>query len=59
MRQFQRLLVLKRTYPIAAFLPAITLALEYGLFDLARLENLILQRVAGDFFKIDTSEDWE
>ncbi len=59
MRQFQRLLGLKRTYPIAAFLPAITMALEYGLFDLARLENLILQRVAGDFFKIDHSEDWE
>jgi len=59
MRQFQRLLSLKRSYPKAAFLPAITMALEYGLFDLARLENLILQRVAGDFFNIDHSEDWE
>ncbi len=58
MRQFQRLLQLKRTYPPAAFLSAITLAFEYGLFDLARLENLILQRVAGDFFKIDPEEDW-
>ena len=59
MRQFQRLLHLKRTYPIEAFLPAIILALQYGLFDLARLENLILQRVAGDFFKIDLGEDWQ
>ena len=58
MRQFQRLLQLKRSYPSAAFLAAITQALHYGLFDLARLENLILERVAGDFFKIDPKEDW-
>ena len=57
MRQLQHLLRLKRTYPEAAFLPAIAMALEYGLFDLARLENLILQRVAGDFFKINPEED--
>ena len=57
MRQLQRLLRLKRTYPIEAFLPAIAQALEYGLFDLARLENLVLERVAGDFFNIDLSED--
>ena len=28
-------------------------ALQYGLFDLTRLERLILERVAGDFFDLD------
>ena len=35
-RQLSRLLNLKQTYPKAAFLPTLKLALEYGLFDLAR-----------------------
>ncbi len=53
-RQFKRLLHLKRTYPSQAFLAAIEQAEHYGLFDLERLERLILERVAGDFFSLDT-----
>jgi hypothetical protein len=48
--KLRKLLELKRTYPAEPFLGAVEQALEYGLFDLSRLERLILQRVAGDFF---------
>ena len=51
--KLRRLLELKRTYPAEPFLAAIEQALHYGLFDLARLERLILEHVAGDFFDLD------
>jgi len=51
--KLRRLLELKRTYPAESFLAAIEQALHYGLFDLARLERLILERVAGDFFDLE------
>jgi transposase len=51
--KLRRLLALKRNYPAEPFLAAIEQALEYGLFDLNRLERLILERVAGDFFHFD------
>jgi hypothetical protein len=49
-RCLRRLLELKRTYPPEAFEKAIRDASHYGLFDLARLEQMILSHVAGDFF---------
>lgn len=52
-RNLQRLLALKRNYPRQAFDQAICRALHYGLFDLNRLENIILSCIAGDFFSID------
>jgi len=55
-RKLQRLLDLKRTYPVDAFEKAIEEALHYGLYDLARLENMILSYVAGDFFKIEEQD---
>lgn len=51
--RLRRLLEFKRRYPTEAFLAAIEQALAYGLFDLNRLERLILERVAGDFFRFD------
>jgi hypothetical protein len=51
--KLRRLLELKRTYPAEPFLAAIEQALRYGLFDLSRLERLILERVAGDFFDLE------
>jgi hypothetical protein len=51
-RKLQKLLELQRTYPADAFQCAVEKALRYGLFDLARLENLILSFVAGDFFNL-------
>jgi len=54
--KLRRLLALKRSYPFDPFLAAVAQALDYGLFDLARLERLILERVAGDFFALDDEE---
>jgi transposase len=54
--KLRRLLELKQSYPAGPFLAAVAQALEYGLFDLARLERLILERVAGDFFALDDEE---
>ena len=55
-RPLKRLLDLKRTYPEEAFNAACEQALRYGLFDLTRLERLILERVAGDFFRIEEED---
>jgi hypothetical protein len=52
-RALNRLLQLKRSYPVQPFLDAIEQALKYGLFDLGRLETLVLRQVAGDFFALD------
>jgi len=51
--RLRRLLELQRSYPAGPFLAAVKQALQYGMFDLARLERLILERVAGDFFNLD------
>jgi hypothetical protein len=56
-RQMRRLLALKRTYPAQPFLKAIEQALHYGMHDLARLEQMILSHVAGDFFNIQEDDD--
>ena len=48
---------MKRTYPAGPFIAALEQALKYGLFDLGRLEDLILKQVAGDFFLLNTGKD--
>jgi hypothetical protein len=48
---------LKRTYPPEAFEKAVVQALRYGLYDLPRLEQMILSYVQGDFFTIDDEEE--
>ena len=55
-RKLQKLLELHRTYPPDAFEKAIETALHYGLYDLLRLENLILSSVAGDFFNLKEND---
>jgi transposase len=47
LRQLLRLL---REYPRAPFLAAVQEAARYGLYDLDRLERMILRRVARDYF---------
>ena len=54
--KLRRLLDLQRSYPSGPFLKAVEQALKYGLFDLARLERLILERVAGDFFNLGEND---
>ena len=53
----RRLLDLKRTYPPEAFEKALVQALHYGLYDLSRLEQMILSQVQGDFFTIEEDEE--
>ena len=55
--KLRRLLELKRTYPAQPFQSAVARALEYGLFDMARLESLIIKLVAGEYFNLDREED--
>jgi hypothetical protein len=50
LRQLLRLL---REYPREPFLAAVREACQYGLYDLDRLERMILRRVARDYFLLD------
>lgn len=50
--KLRRLLDLKRTYPAQPFIKAVEDALHYRLFDLARLEKMILNNIGGDFFDL-------
>jgi hypothetical protein len=55
----RRLLALRRDYPSGPFLKAVSVARQYGLFDLDRLERLTLRMVAKDFFVVGDGEDGE
>lgn len=46
----RRLLKLVRDYPQAPLLTAVGRAAEYGLFDLDRLERMVLKQIATDYF---------
>jgi hypothetical protein len=46
----RRLLRLVEDYPRAPLLEAIATAAQYGLFDLERVENLILRQLAREYF---------
>jgi len=53
-RQLHRLYL---DYPTEAVVDAVATALEYGLLDVSRIETIVLQRVAGDFFRLPTHEE--
>ena len=53
----RRLERLWEEYPAQAVLAAVAEARQYGMYDLGRLEKMILRRVAGDFFKLGKGED--
>ncbi|MBW4025630.1 MAG: transposase family protein [Proteobacteria bacterium] len=55
-RALRRLIEMQRTYPSGPFIAAIEQALRYGLFDLSRLEDLVLKQVGGDFFALNTTQ---
>jgi transposase len=55
-RALNRLLEFKRTYPKEAFLQAVKQAHHYGLYDLTRLEELIIKFVAGNYFNLNGGE---
>jgi len=54
LRQLLRLL---REYPREAFLAAVQEASRYGLYDLDRLERMILRRIARDYFLLGEEEN--
>jgi hypothetical protein len=49
----RQLLRLAREYPHDAFLGAVRQAAQYGLYDLERLERMILRLIAQDYFRLD------
>jgi len=55
----RRLLSMLQDYPRAAFLTAIDIAERYRLFNLDRLEKIVIRQVADDFFPPDLSRDDE
>ena len=55
-RPLNRLLNLKRTYPADAFIRALKKACQYGMYDLNRLEELIIKSVAGNYFNLKEEE---
>jgi hypothetical protein len=48
-----------RDYPRDAFLAALADAERYRLFDLDRLETMVLRRIADDYFPLDLEPDDE
>jgi len=53
----RQLLRLVREYPRQPLLAAVGEAARYGLYDLDRLERMILRRVARDYFLLETDTD--
>jgi hypothetical protein len=55
----RRLLKLLRDYPRAPFLAAVRQAEPYGLFDLDRLERMVLKEIAHEYFVLPVDRDDE
>jgi len=52
----RQLLRLWQEYPLEPFLAAVTEAAQYGLYDLDRVERMILRRVAREYFLLGGTE---
>jgi len=52
MSSIKRLYRMIKEYPQDSFQKAVEAALHYGLFDLNRLEQMILRNIAGDYFRL-------
>ena len=55
-RALQRLLRMLRDYPRAPLLEAVRSAEQFGLYDLDRLERMILRQIANDYFPLPELE---
>jgi hypothetical protein len=53
----RQLLRMVREYPRSPLLSAVQEAARYGLYDLDRLERMILRRVAREYFLLDPGEE--
>jgi transposase len=56
LRKLNRLLAFKHTYPFDAFIRAVKQAQHYRLYDVNRLEEIIIKLVAGDYFTLTHEE---
>lgn len=56
-RPLKQLQYFKRQYPRAAFEAGLKRALTYALFDMNRIESLIIKNVTGDFFNLAGEDD--
>lgn len=56
-RALKRLAEIQRIYPDQSFLTALEKALHFGLYDLGRLEALVLKYVSGEFFNLDDDQE--
>lgn len=52
LRSVRQLHRLYQDYPTEVLVAAVRTALEYGLLDVSRIETIVLQRIAGDFFRL-------
>lgn len=50
----RQLLRMAREYPREPFLAAVVEAAHYGLYDMERLERMVLRRIASDYFHLDS-----
>lgn len=58
-RRVRRLHRLYLEYPTVALVAALDEALTYGLTDLERIERMVLRRVAGDYFRLSVTDDFD
>jgi len=52
----RQLLRMAREYPRDAFRSAVAEAAHYGLYDLDRLERMVLRRIASEYFELETKD---
>ena len=52
----RRLYRLMHDYPADSFQKAVATALQYGMYDFNRLEKMMLQNVAGDYFRLSDDD---
>ncbi len=48
--RLRRLLQMRRDYPLKPFLDAVKTAAEFGLYDIERLERIVLRNIASEYF---------
>jgi len=56
-RSLRRLLLMVRDYPRAPLVQALEEAGRYGLYDLERVERMVLKRIGQDFFFVDPGDE--
>ncbi len=53
----RRLLRMVKDYPRAPLVEAVRAAFHYGLYDLERVERMVLRQIARDFFRLEGDDD--